>query len=124
MSLDVYLTGPEFDKPCECDCGHKHTHRTSEKLYRANITHNLGKMAIEAGIYEYCWRPGEVGVTKAKQLIEPLLDGIELMESDPKRFKEFDPSNGWGTYDNFIPWLRNYLEACQRYPDSNVNACR
>ncbi len=29
-------------------------------LFDANITHNLGHMAFEAGIYDACWRPGEM----------------------------------------------------------------
>src|SRR5690606_2662000 len=29
----------------------------TNKVYSANITHNLGKMAYEAGIYEALWRP-------------------------------------------------------------------
>jgi len=32
----------------------------SEEIYSANITHNLGKMANKAGIYEALWRPGEL----------------------------------------------------------------
>jgi hypothetical protein len=28
-----------------------------EEMYSANITHNLGDMASEAGIYEALWRP-------------------------------------------------------------------
>ena len=44
----------------------------SDYVYSANITHNLTKMADEAGIYECLWRPEEIGITKAGQLIEPL----------------------------------------------------
>jgi hypothetical protein len=44
MSLDVYLT----EEP------------TGAVLYDSNITHNLGRMADEAGIYMACWRPGEM----------------------------------------------------------------
>lgn len=32
----------------------------SNEVYSANITHNLGRMAAEAGIYEALWRPGEL----------------------------------------------------------------
>jgi len=44
--------------------------------YEANVTHNLNKMAMEAGIYEYLWRPDEIGITKAGRLIEPLSKGL------------------------------------------------
>ena len=39
----------------------------------AKIKQKLGKMANEAGIYEACWRPEEIGVTKAGDII-PILE--------------------------------------------------
>lgn len=124
MSLDVYLTGPEYDEQCTCNCGHVHTKKSSEQLYSSNITHNLGKMAGEAGIYDCLWRPDENGITKASQLIKPLSDGIELLESDPVKFSKFNAENGWGTYKHFVPFVRGYLTACKNYPDADVNVSR
>jgi hypothetical protein len=94
------------------------------EVYSANITHNLNKMAGEAGIYEALWRPEEIGITKAGQLIEPLEKGLALMESDPGRFKAFNPKNGWGSYDGFVPWVEKYLSACREYPDADVCVSR
>ncbi len=124
MSLDVYLTGPEREVECRCECGHCHTRTTSETLYEANITHNLNRMAEAAGIYKPLWRPDEIGITKASELIGPLTDGIELLESDEPRFAAFDASNGWGKYEHFVPWVRAYLDACKRYPDAIVTVSR
>jgi len=62
MSLDVYLQVPAC-KVCE---------RGPTTVYDANITHNLGEMADEAGVYKHLWRPEEIGLTKAAELIEPL----------------------------------------------------
>jgi len=107
MSLDVYLTA---------------LRRTT--VYQANVTHNLGGMATEAGIYTHLWRPEEIGITKAEQLIEPLRAAVVLLESDPARFRAFDPANGWGSYDHFVPWVREYLEACIENPDAEVRAHR
>lgn len=70
MSLDVYLTGATTTKPCVCpQCDNAHEYESVEQLYWANITHNLNSMAGAAGIYQHLWRPEEVGVTKARQLI-------------------------------------------------------
>lgn len=107
MSLDVTLSAT---RPVE--------------VYWSNITHNLNNMAKEAGIYECVWRPEEVGIEYAGQLIEPLKKGIELMESDPDRFKVFSASNGWGTYDQFLPWLKKYLRACEENTDAIVSVSR
>lgn len=93
-------------------------------VYWANITHNLSGMAREAGVYEVLWKPDENGIKKASQLIGPLLDGLELLKSDPERFKEFNPKNGWGTYGGLVTFIRDYLKACQEYPDADVSASR
>jgi len=47
------------------------------QVFHRNITHNLGKMANAAGIYEALWRPEEIGITQAKQLIDPIMIGLE-----------------------------------------------
>lgn len=93
-------------------------------VYSANITHNLSKMAIEAGIYRVLWRPDENRITKAHQLIEPLTTGLNVLESDPDRFKRFNAPNGWGTYPDLLIFVRNYLNACQQFPDADVSVWR
>lgn len=96
----------------------------SDEVYSANITHNLGKMADEAGIYEYLWRPDEVGITKASQLIDPLSIGLSTLKSYPERFKKYNPENGWGNYEGLVGFVESYLEACKQFPDADVNAWR
>jgi len=113
MSLRVYI---ENNKCPLCE-------RTGGG-FSANITHNLGKMAAEAGIYEIVWRPEENGIEIASQLIEPLSKAIAEMEADPDRFRTFDSPNGWGLYDNFIPWLKEYLAACKERPSARVSTSR
>jgi len=125
MSLDVYLNGPLTMTPCTCqNCGNVHEHETREELFWANITHNLGRMAKEAGIYSHLWRPEEIGIAKAAQLIEPLQIGLALLKSDPTRFKAFDDPGEWGTYEQFVPWLETYLVACKTYPAADVSVSR
>ena len=83
----------------------------TNEVYSANITHNLILMAKEAGIYKELWRPEEIGITKAKQLIEPLTKGLELLKSDRPRFESLNPDNGWGSYIGFVLWVGKYLSA-------------
>lgn len=109
---------------CRCGCGDEHPRITQECLYEANYTHNCNTMAEEAGIYQCVWRPDQNGITKASQLIGPLRKGIELMKSDPARFTKHNLSNGWGSYETFVPWLQKYLEACEKYPDAEVTVSR
>lgn len=95
-----------------------------DEVYSANITHNLNSMAREAGIYQHLWRPDELGITKAFELIEPLAAGLELLKSDRPRFEKFNPSNGWGSYDGLVAFVNDYLEACRKYPTATVQVSR
>ena len=96
----------------------------NERVYSANITHNLGPMARQAGIYEALWRPEEKNYYCGKDLIEPLTKGLALLTSDPERFKALNPSNGWGSYDGFVAFVAKYLEACAEHPDAVINVNR
>lgn len=96
----------------------------TDEVYSANITHNLNTMAGEAGIYEHLWRPDEINITKAKELIEPLRQGLHNLKSEPERYKKFNPENGWGSYDGLVKFVENYLNACYEYPDADVEVSR
>jgi hypothetical protein len=94
-------------------------------VYDTNYTHNCANMAEEAGLYDCVWRPEECeGITVAGDLIEPLRNGIKLMEDEPERFIALNPENGWGSYDTFLPWLRKYLVACVENPKAKIYASR
>jgi len=93
-------------------------------VHDANITHNLGEMARAAGFYGAVWRPEENGITTAAQLIKPLREGIWKMEANPDHYRQFDAENKWGTYDDFLPWLRELLAACEKNPDAEVSVSR
>jgi hypothetical protein len=124
MSLDVYLQGESVTEDCECTCGHKHTRTETVNLYNANITHNLNRMADVAGIYHALWRPEEIGVTYALQLIPILREGLACLLKDPKEFEQYNPKNGWGSYSGLVSFVRAYLAACEEYPDATVSVSR
>ena len=107
MSLDVDL------KAADGEC-----------VYSSNITHNLGRMAKEAGIYECLWRPDEHGITHARQIIEPLSRGVALLATEKDRFEAFNAPNGWGMWEHFLPFCADYLQACKSYPDALVSVSR
>jgi hypothetical protein len=89
-------------------------------VYHDDITHNLNDMAKAAGIYKHLWRPDEVGVKLAADLIEPLRIGLEKLKADPEKYKQYNPDNGWGDYEDLVEFVENYLEACERYPQAAV----
>ena len=107
MSLDIYLTAVR-----------------PTTVYSGNITHNLNKMADAAGIYKLLWRPEEIGITKASEVIEPLRIGISVLKSDPEKFKKFNPENGWGSYEILVRFAEEYLKSCEENPDADISVSR
>jgi len=148
MSLDIYLTMVGTSRPVGSGIFVREDGQTKEisreewdekfpnrepvvavceeetYVFSANITHNLTTMADEAGIYEYLWRPEDKNITHAHQLINPLDTGLKLLKKYPDRFKELNPSNGWGDYKGLVSFVEEYLKACKRYPTAEIRVWR
>lgn len=125
MSLDVYLLdGEERIEPCEHCGGTGNVNHGRDCVYEANITHNLTTMAEAAGVYQALWRPEEIGVTKAGQLVTLLRDGLNRLIVDQERFEELNPKNGWGTYEGLVAFVSRYLEACEANPEAAISVSR
>jgi hypothetical protein len=115
-----------------------------EDVYSANITHNLGKMAEAAGLYEALWRPYQLkegynipeddhdaeykyeveNPVRAHEIIPIIEKGLEDMLARPKHYETFNSPNGWGLYKHFVPFIEKYLEALKEYPESFVDCDR
>jgi hypothetical protein len=149
MSLDVYLRGKAKINPSrsaifireggqtreisreEWDLRHPDREPVTLKLneetdivYHANITHNLGAMAKAASLYHALWRPDEMGITKARQLIPLLQAGLNLLVSDPEEYQALNPKNGWGDYEGLVKFVQDYLNACVQNPNTLVEVSR
>lgn len=140
MSLDVYLTRKLY---LSYDEGKTYEEK-EEDVYNSNITHNLGEMADKSGIYEALWRPHrlkedynipendyfaeyefeEKTTTKAKDIIDFLEKGLADLKARPDYFKKFNSPNGWGMYEQFVPFVEEYLNACKEFPEAIVRTCR
>jgi hypothetical protein len=120
MSLDVYLNRKRY---LSYDEGKTYI-EDDEEVYWANITHNLGRMAAEAGIYGILWRPEEIGKTKAGEIVELLEKGLADLKARPDYFEQFNAKNGWGMYEHFVPFVEKYLEACKEYSDAIIHVSR
>ena len=117
---------------------------TSETVYDCNITHNLGEMAGEAGIYEALWRPYRLAADYtdfgddydaemefagkqtivALDIIPHIRIGLLRLKSNPDHYKKFNSPNGWGTYEHFVPFVENYLNALLENPHAIVQVSR
>jgi hypothetical protein len=94
------------------------------ELFTRNITHNVSLIASKADIHRELWRPDEIGITHANQLIRPLTEGLKRLCSNPEYYRQYNPENGWGSYEGLVQFVRAYLEACIKYPDATVRVSR
>lgn len=90
------------------------------EVFDRNITHNLAQMANKAGIYEALWHPDKINATYAKDIIDVLEKGLIKLKANPSHFKQFNASNGWGMYKNFVPFVEECLNACRKYPNAKI----
>lgn len=93
-------------------------------VYDRNITHNLGEMANAAGVYKHLWHPEELGITIAAELTEALRNALSDMRARPDFYKQYNPENGWGSYDGLVNFIKEYLEACEKYPNAKIYISR
>jgi hypothetical protein len=96
----------------------------TNEIFSGNITHNLGKMARAAEIYECLWEPETLGITTAHQLLPHLAKGYSRLFSEPEKFIPLNPENGWGNYELFVEFVCKYASACIENPDAKVSVCR
>lgn len=133
MSLDVYLYRDVSRFPVAADwlqdggfdaeAAYLRAQKP-EHFYSANVTHNLNRMAEAAGVHQHLWCPEEIGVSRAGELVGPLRAGLAKLLAEPEAFRRYDAANGWGRYEDFVEFVREYLRACETYPDALVEASR
>lgn len=106
MSLDIWLKVGE------------------ETVFEWNITHNLRRMAEEAGFAEAAWRPDCNGWSRASQIADTIFDGVSWLVRNREGAEVFNPSNGWGNYEGLLAFAFAYARACFDYPDAEIRVSR
>lgn len=96
----------------------------SDEVFSANVTHNLASMAEAAGIYPHLWRPVEVGVRTAVDLVDPLRAGLQRLVAQPAHFERYSATNGWGKLEHFVHFVAQVLAACIAHPNAAVEVSR
>ena len=104
MSLDIYLTAV-----------------IETEVVSKNITHNVSGMWTEAGIYNSLYNSAG---KRAKEVLPNLEVGLALMKAYPERFKKHSAKNGWGTYEQAVPWLEDLIEQFWKYPDGKIDVSK
>lgn len=83
-----------------------------------NITHNIANMWREAGCYDALYNSEG---KKASEIVETLRKAVVDMQVFPEKYKNLNSPNGWGTYENALPFLRKILRACEEHPDGEIH---
>jgi hypothetical protein len=113
MSLDVYFTKM---MPTE--------------VFSRNITHNLGEMSRQVvlkngkTLYDVLWRADEHGFKTGGDIADLLLEGYNILCKNPTKFKEFNPSNGWGNYEGLCNFVHDYYKGCLEFADLEFRISR
>lgn len=87
----------------------------TNEFWHGNITHNLAKMAEECCIgepgtlYDLLWRDEEPN--DVLDYINWLIWALTELKSSPDIYKQFNPSNGWGTYEQLVEFVRSFIHA-------------
>ncbi len=98
--------------------------------YSGNITHNLGDMAdavvLSNGLtlYQVLWRPDEHELKFAREISDLLDEGWNILLADPEKYKNYNPPNGWGSYDGLCNFVYKYRNACWDNPDAELRISR
>lgn len=152
MSLDVYIKYKQpkkrlikrgFDGTA---CGstiamYEKDTEVEETKWHANITHNMGEMAshvpthytidgevYNSDLYMILWRPEEIGTgnicNNTDVVAQGILHGMAYMMEHRNELLQYNPDNGWGSYDAFLPWLMDYWKACVENPGCEIQTWR
>lgn len=107
MSLDFYLMA---------DTGAPEESR--EDIFDVNYTHNVIPMWKLAGVFDALYNSkGKL----AGELVDTLAQGVAAMETNPAAYIALNPSNGWGSYETALPFLKNILRMCRLHPKAIVD---
>lgn len=111
MSLGIKL------KLGTCSC----SNRSAETVCAVDITYNLAEMWRAAGLP---FSDENIEGMTGKDMGEALEEGLALLQADPERYKAFNPSNGWGTYEGLCDAVKQLLDACKQYPTATISCSR
>lgn len=106
--------------------------------FHINLTHNLTNMADKCEIvgkcihkkdestitfYDLLWRPdANLGITTPNMdYVENVIRYYRQLLEKKDYFKKFNPSNGWGTYEQLLKKIKEYINALMSISDNFEN---
>lgn len=92
-------------------------------VWEQNITHNLSTLARVTSLYNVLWDSNEAPTGQALPALRyghQQLCLTVMLGSD----KDYLPSNGWGTTENLLDFVKSLIEACEKYSDGTLSSYR
>ena len=119
---------------------HRETNYDIDRVLDINITHNLTTMAdhvpirfmhkdieVLTTLYRVMWHPEDIFVEMFQQseitledVTEPLTKGLNYLISHENVLREYNPDNFWGSYNNLLHTLVEYVRACNNWPEAII----
>jgi len=57
-------------------------------------------------------------------VLERMRIGWADLKARPEYFEKFNNPNGCGTYEHFVPFVAEYLDALKEHPDAEIRVSR
>lgn len=94
----------------------------NQEVFDTNITRNLSDMICAANLFQVLYEPSSMGASRAKDITPALEEGIRELENYPEHFEGFEISTRRksGSYQQLVKHLRDYHQACVKYPDALI----
>lgn len=116
MSLDITLTA--LRPTSVFDRGITHNLTTMADAVKVNLVH--GAQPRETTLYKVLWYPEELGLKTGEDILPYFRVGLLMLLSFPEEYKQHNPSNGWGDYNNLVDFVTAYYFACMEFPDGVI----
>ena len=95
----------------------------TNEFWHGNITHNLYEMARQCYrrnyiLNELLWR--DKMPDNIIDYITDLIASLFELEDNPEEYKQFNPVNGWGTYEQLVEFVRSFIHALIDMPPGST----
>ena len=95
----------------------------TNEFWHGNITHNLYEMARQCYgrdfyLNDLLWRdemPDDI-----IEYISNLIACLFELDINPKKYEQYNPSNGWGTYEQLVEFVRSFICALIDMPPGST----
>jgi len=103
------------------------THNLTEMASKCNIiglcNHNSNEDSTVISLYDLLWHPKDnlnIEVPSFNYL-EDIIACYRKLSENANFFKQYNPINGWGTYEQLVRRTKNYINALIKISDSFEN---